>query len=218
MSADENNASGADNSAADQSGTQTPDVATLQTQLRDQQARATKAEQDNATLRGEIDALRPYVQYGNPEPAAAVATGGQSDEDVDPVVKLQAELADVRKRQDRTDANVTAETFLIRNPDLRSCQELLEVHLRQTPGRTVEERLEKAAAKTRQWLKDRDGKVLAEAEAKRTKKVKSEAALEGVMDGSVTPPISPEPEEKADLPTYSAMREAAQTGSHGGTP
>jgi hypothetical protein len=230
MSADDiNTASGADNSAADQSGTSPtkpaaapaaePTPAQLQEQMREMQARLTRAEQENASLRGEMEAVRPYVRYGSDQAPVQPAADGQSDDDVDPVVKLQSQVKTLGQDINETRGDLIFQTFLLRNPDLADpmAQDLVTAEFPKTlPGRNVQERLNAVATKVRQQLKDRDAKVLANADAERKKRDQHNAHLEGVMDGGVTPPTPSEPDEKADLDTYSAMRRKDHEGLHGG--
>jgi hypothetical protein len=195
-----------------------PDVKALQDQVHQLTDRATKAEQEQARLRGELDALQPFVRYGAEEPPQPHGAPGAPDtgEDEDPVVKLQNQVQTLTSDIKGVRGDLIARTFFIENPDLKDCEALVTTMLQQTPGRTIEERLTKAAEKTRQWLKDRDTRVLAAAEEVKKKKAKSEAGLEGVMDGSVTPPVKPEAEEKADLEAYSGIRRKEHDQVYGG--
>jgi hypothetical protein len=235
-------ASGADDRAADQStsaGGGTPTAPTpsepsalsddTQAPSADRQAVITQLQQENARLKGQLEALEPYVQFGAPAPSAR-AGGPVPEEELTPEEKaerdaerLRAAVQEVAQQSNQRYGKLEERLFFAENPDLKEHRDLVLVHFQRTsPRQSIEDRLAEAAKNTRAYLKGIEAKVEARitAEAKKTRA--AAAATDGVMGGGVTPAAAKDEDAgwkkdaEGGYPDYSAARREQQGAMYGG--
>jgi hypothetical protein len=223
--------SGADASAAGQ--TNGADGATSSaTPGPDVQAQLTQLQQDNARLRGQLEALEPYVQFGTPAQPAQTPDQQVPDEDLDPEERAQRDAKRLRdavnsvaQQSNERYGKLEERLFFAENPDLKDHRDIVLVQFQRTSSRlSVEERLAQAAQNTREYIKGIEKRAEDRVHAENKKKTAAAAATDGVMGGGSTPPPAKQDDagwqKDADggYSDYSAERRAQQSAMYDGTP
>jgi hypothetical protein len=203
--ADEKAGSGADKGAA----SQTQDAQKVQ----DFEARATKAEQERASLQAQLDALQPYVNFGTQQQGAQQPQTTPED----PEARLDQAIKNVDQKLTQTSAENMTEIFFARNSDLEDHQDLVSTIFQNStdPRKPVKARLAEAATKARDYIKKLEErgakKVKDEMDAKKVEDTKKAAAATGgIMEGGNTPPPASEAEGGWTQDDYAARRRQQQ--------
>lgn len=209
---DEQTASPADNSAAQQ----TPDTAALEAQNKELMAQVTQQGQKLAQVSGELEMMRPYVNFGEQQQQA------QAEPDYDPddpeqVLDHKLQLA-IGKVESKAQSAIKAVEFLSDNPDLKPYRDRVAyVFGNKTNARKpIDARLADAAKLVREEIKAIEEKAIANHTAAQKSKAAEAAKAQGVMGGHGT--SEPSESEKAGETNeeYLAARQKQQASLFGG--
>jgi len=149
------------------------------------QAQHSQQGQELARLSGELDALRPYVQFGPQQSQPQEPAYDPDDPDQVTDYKINQAVSQVKGTYD---SKLASMEFLMDNPDLKEHADLVAVQLNKTDShKPIKSRLNEAAKAVRDKLKKQEEIAIAKYQKQLEAEQKKKANADGVMTGHDAP-------------------------------